>query len=325
MAYNEKLFALAAEKIAQRRMNAENDAAMRHSDVVMRCPEIRQLEDRMRKTAYGVVNVIGMGEKTAEYIDNLRNENLQAQSKIKELLSEMGLAENYLEPAYTCRLCEDKGFKDGKLCSCHLELLKQLAFEQLCKKSPLKLSSFDDFSLEYYADNRENYDIMCRNFGFCRNYAESFDLNSFSILMMGETGLGKTHLSLSVAGEVLKKGYGVVYGSVQNLFANIEKEHFGRSDDSDGTTEKMLLDCDLLILDDLGAEFTTNFTVATLNNILNTRLLESKPTIISTNLTLGELQKRYSERITSRIIGEYRILSFKGNDIRQKKAYEQLT
>ena len=325
MAYNEKLFALAAEKIAQRRMNAENDAAMRHSDVVMRCPEIRQLEDRMRKTAYGVVNVIGMGEKTAEYIDNLRNENLQAQARIKELLSEMGFAENYLEPAYTCRLCEDKGFRDGKLCSCHLELLKQLAFEQLCKKSPLKLSSFDDFRLDYYADNSENYDIMCRNFGFCRNYAESFDLNSYSILMMGETGLGKTHLSLSIAGEVLKKGYGVVYGSVQNLFANIEKEHFGRSDDSDGTTEKMLLDCDLLILDDLGAEFTTNFTVATLNNILNTRLLESKPTIISTNLTLGELQKRYSERITSRIIGEYRILSFKGNDIRQKKAYEQLT
>ena len=136
---------------------------------------------------------------------------------------------------------------------------------------------------------------------------------------MGETGLGKTHLSLAIAGEVLKKGFGVVYGSVQNLFSNIEKEHFGRATDADGTTEKMLLECDLLILDDLGAEFTTSFTVATFNNIVNTRMLTSKPTIISTNLSLTEMQKRYSERIASRIIGEYNILTFAGKDIRQQK------
>ena len=160
---------------------------------------------------------------------------------------------------------------------------------------------------------------MCRNYEFCLNYANSFDLNSYSILMMGETGLGKTHLSLAIAGEVLKKGFGVVYGSVQNLFSNIEKEHFGRATDADGTTEKMLLECDLLILDDLGAEFTTSFTVATFNNIVNTRMLTSKPTIISTNLSLTEMQKRYSERIASRIIGEYNILTFAGKDIRQQK------
>lgn len=319
MAYNEKLFALATEKISQRRIRAEADAADRHISVTMKCPEIRELEDKMRRSAYGLVKVIGMSDKTMEYIENLRNENLDAQARIKSLLVEMGYSENYLEPEYYCSLCNDTGFKDGKLCKCHLELLRQLSYEQLCKSSPLKISTFEDFSLEYYKDSRENHGLMSRNYEFCLNYANSFDLNSYSILMMGETGLGKTHLSLAIAGEVLKKGFGVVYGSVQNLFSNIEKEHFGRATDADGTTEKMLLECDLLILDDLGAEFTTSFTVATFNNIVNTRMLTSKPTIISTNLSLTEMQKRYSERIASRIIGEYNILTFAGKDIRQQK------
>lgn len=319
MAYNEKLFIQASEIIAKRRFNAESEASLRHAEITKLCPEITQLEDLMRKSAFGIVKSIGMGEKTTEYIENLRNQNLEAQAKIRSILVKLGLGENYLEPVYTCELCKDTGFKDGKLCTCHLELLRQLSYEQLCKSSPLKLSSFEDFRLDYYSDSKENYSLMSRNFEFCRNYANSFDLSSYSIMMMGETGLGKTHLSLAIAGEVLKKGYGVVYGSVQNLFSSVEKEHFGRSTEADGTTENMLLECDLLILDDLGAEFTTNFTVATFNNIVNTRLLASKPTIISTNLSLSELQKKYSERITSRIIGEYNILTFGGRDIRQQK------
>lgn len=321
MAYNEKLLRIATERIAERRSKAEADAAMRHARMVVKCPEIAELEDKMRKSAYGLVKVIGMGDRTVDYIENLRNENLAAQAEIKAILVSSGYAEDYLEPDYVCKKCEDTGFSGGKLCECHIELLRQLSYEQLCKNSPLKLSSFDDFKLDYYDDDGEVFELMSCNYEFCRNYAENFDMRSYSLLMTGETGLGKTHLSLAIAGEVIKKGYGVVYGSVQNLFSTIEKEHFGRSSEADGTTEKMLLDCDLLILDDLGAEFTTNFTVATLNNIINTRILESKPTIISTNLSVAKLDERYSRRIASRIIGEYQILSFEGRDIRQQKNY----
>ena len=319
MAYNEKLLRIATERIAERRSKAEADASMRHARMIVKCPEIAQLEDKMRKSAYGLVKVIGMGDKTVEYIENLRNENLAAQAEIKDILVSMGYAENYLEPDYVCKKCDDTGFSGGKLCECHIDLLRQLSYEQLCKSSPLNLSSFDDFSLDFYNDDSDTFELMGCNYQFCRNYAENFDMSSYSLIMTGETGLGKTHLSLAIAGEVIRKGYGVVYGSVQNLFSTIEKEHFGRSSDADGTTEKMLLDCDLLILDDLGAEFTTNFTIATLNNIVNTRILESKPTIISTNLPLSMLDDRYSRRIASRIIGEYQILSFEGKDIRQQK------
>ena len=323
MAYSEKLLRLATERIAQRQMAAEDAALFRHDKIVRKYPEIEVLEEKMRKSACGLIKVIGMGDKAQAYIENLRDENLAAQAEIKRILRQDGLPEHYLEPDYTCKVCSDTGFKNGRLCKCHIDLLKQLSYEQLCEKSPLRLSEFESFRLDYYKDNDELYDLMCRNFAFCKNYADSFDLSSDSVIMWGETGLGKTHLSLAIAGEVIKKGFGVVYGSVQNLFGDVEKEHFGRSDEPDGTTEKILLECDLLILDDLGAEFTTNFTIATLNNVVNTRMLASKPTVISTNLNMNELMSKYSRRIASRIIGEYKILTFDGRDIRQQKLYSE--
>ena len=319
MGYSEKIFNLARETLASRKMKAESAAKIRHDDLILRLPEIYELEDRMRKSAYGLVGVLGMGEKTAEYIEQLKKDNLEAQNEIKRILVENGYQENYFEPVYVCPDCSDSGIKNGKLCSCHLNLLRQLSYEQLCRNSPLKISSFDDFSLDYYKNNAEAYDQMNRIYNYCVHYAENFDLTSDSLFFMGGTGLGKTHLSLAIAGKVLEKGYGVIYGSAQNLFSEIEREHFGRGDNADGTTEKMLLECDLLILDDLGAEFITNFTVATFGNIVNTRILTNKPTIISTNYDFDSFNKRYSGRTASRVLGDYRILAFQGEDIRQQK------
>ncbi len=319
MAYAKELYERAKQTIDSRRNSAENDAQIRSAAVAKKIPEIAMLQEQMRQSAYGVLKVIGMGDDAAAYIDKLRDENLFAQERIKQLLVENGLDEDFLKPSYTCKVCNDSGFYDGRLCSCHIELLKKYAAESLCKNSSLKLSSFEEFSLDYYKDTQEMYNIMSRNFEFCKIYAENFDLKSYSLMFTGATGLGKTHLSLAIAKTVIEKGYNVVYGTAQKLFSNIEREHFGRASEPDGTTEEMLTDCDLLILDDLGAEFSTSFTVAAVNNILNSRLLDSKPTIISTNLNLNELQNKYTERIASRIIGEYQILSFVGRDIRQQK------
>ena len=149
-------------------------------------------------------------------------------------------------------------------------MLKKYAAEQICKNSNLKLASFDEFCLDYYKDSADNYAIMNRNFEFCKGYAENFDLDSYSLMLTGSTGLGKTHLSLAIAKTVLEKGYNVVYGSVINFLNKLEREKFGRGDGEN--TEQAVLDCDLLIIDDLGTELTNSFTNSELFNILNINL-----------------------------------------------------
>ena len=148
---------------------------------------------------------------------------------------------------------------------------------------------------------------------FCKRYAEDFHFPAKSILLRGKTGLGKTHLSLSIASVVIEKGYSVVYGSAPDLFRRIEKEHFSNS--GDDSVIEALENADLLILDDIGAEFESKFYNSVFYNILNNRLNASLPTIISTNLDLSEIKERYGDRITSRLL-TMESLIFVGSDIR---------
>ena len=144
-------------------------------------------------------------------------------------------------------------------------------------------------------------------------------LSLLCLLFFGETGLGKTHLSLSIAGEVINAGYSVIYNSAQNIFNELQKERFGKGD-ADGRFEPMVLECDLLVIDDLGAEFSTQFTNAALYNIINTRINSGLPTIISTNLNIKDLEERYTRRVSSRLIGEYAVVNFIGEDVRQLRS-----
>ena len=314
MAYNERIFSEAEEILKKRRDGAEADAERRREEFFRECPQAEETDARMRSAVLGLVKVIGSGENAREYVEKLKNVNLKARAELEALLRKNGRPADYLAPRYVCPLCGDTGIRDGALCSCHKQLLKQLSYKELSAKSSLSQKSFDDFDLSYYTgDDRAR---MSRILEFCKNYARDFDQNSRSVLMTGETGLGKTHLSLAIAGAAIERGFGVVYGSVQRLISEVEREHFGRSDKPDGATEDALITCDLLILDDLGAEFTTQFVTAELNSIIGERLQTRRPTIINTNLSLAELQDKYSRRIVSRIAGEYVILKFTGRDVR---------
>ena len=159
---------------------------------------------------------------------------------------------------------------------------------------------------------------MAEILALCRQYADNFDERSENLFMTGNTGLGKTHLSLAIAGEVIRKGYDVIYNSAQNLFNELQKEYFGKPE-TRGQYESLVLECDLLIIDDLGVEFSTQFTRAELYNILNTRLNAHLPTIISTNLDYKEIEEQYTMRVSSRLIGEFLRLKFIGGDVRQEK------
>lgn len=319
MAYSKETYKKAEQVLAERRSRALAEREEHHRIAVETVPEILEVEEKMSSAGLATIKALGMGAADAkEYIRKLSEINLAAQAQRRQLLKKGGFPIDWLDVRYHCSKCEDKGFVNGIMCDCFKELLKSLEYEKLCSNLPVNNCRFDNFKLDYYPDGagtspRRRMESVL---DFCKTYAAEFNKNSSSLLLYGHTGLGKTHLSLAIAGKAVEAGYGVIYSSAQNLFNKLEKEKFGRSD---GNTEENILDCDLLIIDDLGAEFTTQFTVSALYNIVNSRELEGKPTIISTNLTPEQLLSTYSERIASRILNNYTLLRFDGTDIRQIK------
>ena len=319
MAYSKETYKKAEQELAQRRSRALAEREDRHRIAVEAVPEILETEEKMSSAGLATIKALGMGAADAkEYIGKLSEINLSAQAQRKLLLKSAGFSDDWLDVHYSCKKCEDKGFINGIMCDCFKELLKSLEYEKLCSNLPVNSCRFDNFKLDYYPDGigtspRRRMESVL---SFCKTYAAEFNRKAPSLLLYGHTGLGKTHLSLAIAGKAVEAGYGVIYSSAQNLFNKLEKEKFGRSN---GSTEENILDCDLLIIDDLGAEFTTQFTISALYNIVNSRELESKPTIISTNLSPEQLLTAYSERIASRILNNYTLLRFDGSDIRQIK------
>lgn len=326
MAYRDNVYEKAAQRIKERRARAERKVEERRREVAEKHPELLMIEREMSQAGLAAMKAMGMGANRVSYLEKLKNKSLAVQAERIELLKHAGYPEDYLEHHYECEQCKDRGFVEGVTCSCYKKLIKDIAYEELNLFSPLDLSSFESFDLNFYPDTKDAHTgLNIRNqmrdiLNYCKGYAEDFDESSPSVLMYGATGLGKTHLSLAIAREAINKGYDVIYGSTQNLLNKLERERFGRSNEESGKTEQLLVECDLLILDDLGAEFSTQFTVAAFYNIINTRMLSTKPTIISTNLMLDEIEGKYTQRITSRIIGSYTPLLFLGKDIRMIKS-----
>lgn len=317
-------FERAKEVLAGRREEAEKAATKKRLDLEERSPELKELHAEMASAGLRAIQAIGKGEDAPYYINQLAKENLAIQQRRKELLAELGEPEDALDVRYHCSKCRDSGVVNGHYCDCFRTLIKQFQFESLNKTAPAKRSTFENFDLNCYrgvteADGTDAYEQMAKIYHYCRSWAQDFDRNSPSLLLYGRTGLGKTHLSLAMVNVVIEKGYQCIYGSAQNLLNLLEKEKFGRLKD-EGSPEEDLLTCDLLVIDDLGAEFTTSFTVAAIYNILNTRILTGLPTIISTNLMYDEIGDRYSERAYSRIIGNFTPLEFLGKDVRQLKS-----
>lgn len=322
MSYKKSVYIKAKEILSQRKATAEREADMRHSAAIALCPEIAQLEREMASHGADVVKAVGMGADLDEYIKNLAMANLRAQAKRKELLKSAGFPEDYLEVKYTCDICKDTGYNKEFYCQCYRKLIRDVAREELGINSPLKKCTFEAFRLDRYPEVIDSViglnqrEHMKNNFEYCKAYAENFTPDSNGLFMFGKTGLGKTHLSLAIANVVLNKGYDVYYGSIQSIMDKLEAEHFGRLPREDSIKEDILT-CDLLIIDDLGTEFVTQFTTAELYNIINSRILSSLPTIISTNLEMEQIAEKYTQRVASRIMGSTDAIYFCGKDIRQ--------
>ncbi len=319
-------------------LEAENELNKRHSDAVNRaqralddfyavCPEAEITRRRIASTASQAAKAVLRGTDVRASLEALKAENLALQQQFSDLLAAHGYTRADIEPQYICKKCEDTGYVDGRICSCHRALLRQIAYENLNRISPLTLSTFEDFSLGYYSDvpadgKRSDREQMRYIFDYCKRYADSFSLKSGNLFFTGATGLGKTHLSLAIASAAIDKGFGVVYGSAQNFAVSLERERFSNTEEAGGDTLELLNACDLLILDDLGMEISSSYITAMIYSVIDTRIMTQRPTIISSNLSMQELEKRYNERFVSRILGFYDRMPFRGRDIRVKRKFE---
>ncbi len=334
MAYSKGMHERARAEIKKRKSNAENESAKRKWELAAKSSEYQMIEAELAKTGFDTVMAFSLSKEEAEIkLRSIRERNTKLRQVRAELLKSLNLPGDYLDIKYTCPKCEDTGICEeydsvkgvsygSKYCDCYMALLKQYAIDDMLRTTPMELSSFEDFNLNYYSKKEVNgecpYNAMKGIYLSCQEYVKDFDTYSNSLYFYGRTGLGKTHLSLAIADAVIKKGYSVIYGSVITFLNKMEKEKFGRGD-ANIDTESLLIDVDLLILDDLGAEFSTSFTFSALYNIINSRIARGVPTIISSNLNIEELKQRYPESIASRIIGNYQTICFIGDDIRQKK------
>ena len=300
-------------------------------DAIMRVYNQRQFQDK-RDQDQRVAEVFEKIPQVEALSDELAATMAQAARKLLEFLKEQkalylkqnGYPADYLELQYVCPDCKDTGYADGKKCHCFRHMEIEILYDQSNIREVLERENFDTLSMEYYdrthVDEKTGmtvYDYMSMMIRECKEYVENFKNEKESILFTGNTGCGKTFLSNCIARELIRRYYSVVYLTATDMFDILAGSRFNGNDDDEAKDRAAyILDCDLLIIDDLGTELINTFTASQMFYCVNERLNRNKGTIISTNLTLGELQDAFTERVTSRIMSKYKIIPLIGDDLR---------
>lgn len=298
----------------------------RYDEVVKLCPEFSKIEDEIISLSMkeAVKRIASSSDpSTDDYNDNLK----QLINQKHSLLVSIGKPDNYLDEIYTCPLCHDTGYTVNGKCSCFHKKAIDLVYKDSNLKNITADENFSTFSYQWYdnvhadpATGLTPYNNMHKVVDVCQSFIKEFDNSYSNILFYGDTGVGKTFLSNCIAKELLDTSHSVIYLTAIELFKIFEKEDFNRKESSELPFESnYILDCDLLIIDDLGTETGTAYTNSRLFYIINERILRHKSVIISTNLNGADIDNRYSERISSRLASSYKILKLYGDDIRYLK------
>lgn len=314
MTLDGKLLAQAKAALAKKKQAHENEFQRRCEQVYAKNPRVQTIDNDIRSTMLDVIGVMLQKNGDVEAsVNTIGDNNLYLQKERTNAIIEAGFPADYLDLGDMCSKCGDTGFVNGTPCTCLMELYKEAQAKQLSNMLAIGNETFDNFRLDYYTGDSRAY--MTIAFETCRAYAEGFGPQSKNLFFTGAPGLGKTYLSSCIAKTVFEKGNSVVYSTAMQVFSAFEKAHFDRDENAQEDVDRFL-GCDLLILDDLGTEMTTAFTVSALYQLVNTRLTTGKKTIISTNLSVSDIAGRYSAQISSRIGGEYLPMQFYGEDIR---------
>lgn len=321
MPYKINIYQKALNTLERRRENANLEAARTFDEISAAVPQLTDIQNQLSQVGYSISKTFLYAKDKKADMERLQKLSEKLQKKKQALLKSHGYAPDALQVRYSCPACKDTGFIGDRMCTCQKELLKEIQRSELRRIAPLDECTFETFDVNYYPEEPVSGGISPRKkaeriLEACHRYAVQFKPGtSKNLMLMGMTGLGKTHLSLAIANVVINQGFSVVYGTAHNLLSDLQNENFGRTENLH-YTENDVLHTDLLILDDLGTEFTSAYTVACLYNIINTRILAKRPTVINTNYDFQELSEKYDQRITSRIAGEYAALMLFGNDIR---------
>ena len=323
MAYSAEVVKRARARLAQAREDRESENRQHLAEAYRRVPRIREIDMELRRTmAQAAQAAFLQGSDGRELLEQVRMQNLELQQE-RAILAMEHFEEGYLDESPICDCCGGSGYIGSTMCECLLELCRQEQKKEVSILSGSK-DSFNQFRLDYYPDQIDRNlgvnirSVMERTLQTCRRYALTFSEKSGNLLFSGDTGLGKTFLSACIARTVADRGYSVVYESAGHLFSNLERAKFS-NDEAARETCRRYNDCDLLIIDDLGTEMPGQFTTAALYSLINDRLLTAKPMIVSTNLTVDDMLRRYSPQIASRLRGSFTRVAFLGEDIRVLK------
>ncbi len=312
------------ERQAQNRLTEEK----RRDDVYLHIPRIREIDREISSASLSSAKLLLNGDEHA--LSDLHQQLADLHAEKKALLLENHYPEDYLDPVYHCQDCHDTGYVGNEKCRCFKQMITGYLYKQSNLRQLFKQESFSNFSLEYYSD--ENIDTFGRTereraehaLSVCKQLVDNFQSSFTNLLLYGDVGVGKTFLTHCIARELLKQGYSVLYFGAASLFDILGDQAFHR-DESASDRYSHILNCDLLIIDDLGTELVNTFTISSLFTVLNERLLLRKATVISTNLSFDQIEARYSERIASRINSSYQLVKMFGKDIRINKKLLKMT
>ncbi len=306
----------------QRQFQNKREQDERIAEVYTRIPQVAALNDEITALMAQAGRKMIMGDPDGAAA--CRKEAAALKEQRQQYIRRGGYPADYLEMQYQCPTCKDTGYFDGQKCHCFRRLEIEVLYDQSNIREVLSRENFDTLSMEYYDNERIDektgmtvLDYMTMVIGECREYVEKFGEEKGSILFTGSTGCGKTFLSNCIARELINRGFSVVYLTATDMFDVLSESRFGSRDEDEAKDRAAyILDCDLLIIDDLGTELINTFTASQLFYCINERLNRKKGTIISTNLALNRMQDEFTERVTSRIMSHYRIFPLLGDDLR---------
>ena len=291
-------------------------------------PELKEIDDQIVSNSIQSAKLSLMGDDQS--LNSLADRNLDLSMRKIEILTENGYPSNYLMPTYHCKDCKDTGYIENEKCYCFKQAIVDLLYSQSNIKGIMEQENFSTFRYDFYTDSyiEETTNLtplanIKKVVSSCKEYIDTFDSTYSNLLLYGNAGVGKTFLANCIAKELLDRSHTVIYLTAFKLFDILEKNKFNKDQEKSEANEQFeyILDCDLLIIDDLGTELNNSFVTSQLYLCINERHLRKKSTIISTNLSWDNLNTNYSERIFSRLASNYRLLKIVGDDIRIKKAF----